>query len=279
MDAPLGLALAAGTLAAVNPCGFALLPAYLSLLVVQGAGGSPLWRALRLSAAMTAGFVGVFGAFGLAVVPLTLSVERYLPWVTVVIGVALVGLGGWLLSGRELLVAGPRVGRGPTGSLLSMLLYGAAYAIASLSCTAPVFLAVVSSTFRSGGVLSGLAVFVAYALGMGLVVTTLAVAVALAGDGVLARVRRVLPYVGRISGGLLVIAGFYVAWYGAYELRVLTDATTSDPVVDRALAVEGAVSRWLSDLGAWPVVVTLALLVVLGLAVAGVRRRVGADRV
>ena len=34
MSESLALALAAGMLAAVNPCGFALLPAYLSVLVI-----------------------------------------------------------------------------------------------------------------------------------------------------------------------------------------------------------------------------------------------------
>ena len=268
----LGLALAAGTLAAVNPCGFALLPAYLTLLVVQGADGTPLRRAFRLSGAMTAGFVGVFGAFGLVVVPLALRVERYLPWVTVAIGIALVGLGAWLLAGRQLVLAGPHVGRGPSGSLASMLVYGAGYAVASLSCTAPVFLAVVASTFAAGGLVDGLAVFVAYALGMGLVVTTLAVAVALAREGAVARVRRLLPYVNRVSGALLVVAGAYVCWYGVHELRVLAGDLSRDPVVDGALEVQGSVARWLSELGAWPVLAALGLLVAAGLAGSAVRR-------
>ena len=38
MTGPLLLALTAGMLGAVNPCGFALLPAYLSLLVAGGVG-------------------------------------------------------------------------------------------------------------------------------------------------------------------------------------------------------------------------------------------------
>ena len=59
-EAPYALALAAGMLAAVNPCGFALLPAYLSLLVVGGRDEQPetnrlgaVVRALALTGAMT----------------------------------------------------------------------------------------------------------------------------------------------------------------------------------------------------------------------------------
>ncbi|MBA3620363.1 MAG: cytochrome c biogenesis protein CcdA, partial [Acidothermales bacterium] len=94
-ELPLALALVAGAVAAVNPCGFALLPAYLTLLLARSSdGGTPgvrgqVVRAVRFSLAMTAGFVAVFGAFGAVIAQLSLSIERYLPVVTVAIGVVL----------------------------------------------------------------------------------------------------------------------------------------------------------------------------------------------
>jgi cytochrome c biogenesis protein CcdA len=57
---------------------------------------------------MTAGFTLVFGAFGLIVAPLAQSVERWLPWATVVIGLVLLALGGRLLTGRELTLRLPK---------------------------------------------------------------------------------------------------------------------------------------------------------------------------
>jgi cytochrome c biogenesis protein CcdA len=189
--ADLALALAAGLVAAVNPCGFALVPAYLSFLVLDGAVGRSraVVRALALTAAMTAGFVAVFGVFGLAVAPAAGSVSRHLPWVTIVVGLTLVGLGGWLLAGRQIPALLPRLGRGPavTRSAWSMVLFGAAYAMASLGCTVGPFLAVVVTSFRAGDVAAGIGLFVAYAAGMGLVVGTAAVAVALARTSVLTR--------------------------------------------------------------------------------------------
>ncbi len=88
MNDRLLLALSAGTLAALSPCGFALLPAYLTLLITRGDDGRPVPRALLATGAMTAGFVVVFGAFGLMVVPLALSLGTALSWATVVIGIA-----------------------------------------------------------------------------------------------------------------------------------------------------------------------------------------------
>lgn len=271
-DGPtLSLALAAGMVAALNPCGFALLPAYLTLIVTQGGEDgrvAAMGRAATMTAAMTAGFVVVFGGFGLVVVPLALSVERFLPWVTVVIGGALVLLGGWLLSGRELLLGTPRLHAAPSRSAWSMVGYGVAYAVASLSCTVAPFLAVTTSAATAGGAGAGLAAFVAYGLGMGLVVGTLAVSVALAQAGVVSRMRRLLPYVSRVSGALLVAAGLYVAYYGWYELRVFSGGSAEDPVVDAAVQVQGTLARTVSGLGPGTVALVLLALVVLGVGAA-----------
>ncbi len=271
---PYAIALAAGTVAALNPCGFAMLPAYLALLVAPdgtSGAGPAVGRALRMTAAMTAGFVGVFAVFAAVVVPLSLALERYLPWVTVVIGMALVGLGFWLLSGRHLLLRAPSVGGAPTTSLRSMVVYGVAYATASLSCTIGPFLAVATSTTRVDTLLGGVAVVLVFALGMGLVVGILAVAVALAREGFVGRMRRALPYVNRVSGALLVVAGLYVAYYGWYELRVFSGDVSGDPVVDTALKVQSVLARTAGEADPWVLVVVA--LVLLLLAVWSVRSR------
>ncbi|MGD9701200.1 MAG: cytochrome c biogenesis CcdA family protein [Acidimicrobiia bacterium] len=246
MNGPYALALAAGMAATVNPCGFALLPAYLSAFVgldQRESRTGAVARALAVSAVLTAGFVLVFGAFGLIVSPFALRIEQYLPWVTVVSGLGLVGLGVALLLGRQLLLRLPKLSRGgQDGTLPSMFLFGVSYAIASLSCTVGPFLAVTTSTFRSESWLSGLSVFVAYGVGMGIIVAILTVAVALAKSGVVHQFRNLLPKMNRLAGGLLVIAGAYVAYYGWYEIRVL-DGATGDPVVDRAVELQAWLQR------------------------------------
>lgn len=285
MDAPFGLALAAGMLATVNPCGFALLPAYLSMLVLgEPRGGpdgaapgrlAPIGRALALTGAMTVGFVAVFGAFGLLAAPAADALARQLPWMSVLIGLALVGLGGWLLASRELPVFTPRIAVGPAVRLQfgPMVLFGVAYAVASLGCTIGPFLAVVVAGFQAGSVVAGIGLFLAYALGMALVVGAAALAVAVARESVVRRARRAAPAVARISGALLVLTGAYVAWYGWYELRVFAGDTGSDAIVEGAARVQSAISAWLSDLGPGVVAVTVAALLVASLAVAVVRRR------
>ncbi|GAB1641234.1 cytochrome c biogenesis CcdA family protein [Krasilnikovia sp. MM14-A1259] len=271
MQATLLLALTAGMLGAVNPCGFALLPAYLSMLVAaDGAGGAPraaaVARALRCTAALTAGYVAVFGAFGLLLAPLATVLPPHLPWLTVVLGVLLALLGGWLLAGRSLPGLGARL-RAPrlTGTLASTALFGAAYALASLGCAAGPFLAIVASSLRAGTVGAGLALFVAYAIGMGVVVGVVAVAVALVRVSAVARMRRAAAVVPRLGGAVLAVCGTYVAYYGWYELRLARDLRVTDPLVVAAGGVQHRLSDLVGRVGAGWLAVILVVLVAAGL--------------
>jgi cytochrome c-type biogenesis protein len=268
-----GFAVAAGLVAALNPCGFAMLPAYLTLVVLGdepgGRGrGRAVARALAATGLMALGFVLVFGVFGLVVAPVASSLQRYLPIVTVVIGIALVGLGVWLLLGRELTALLPRPGRGaPTGRLGSMAGYGVAYAIASLSCTIGPFLVVTSATFGAGSVLGGVIAYLAYGLGMALVVGVLAVVVAWAGHEAAARTKRVLPYVNRVGGALTMVVGAYVAYYGVYELRLFFGGgSAADPIVGAAGVLQQTVAGWVDALGVLPIGAALLLVVTAAVA-------------
>jgi cytochrome c biogenesis protein CcdA len=267
-----GLAFTAGLVAALNPCGFAMLPAYL-VLVVRGQGAAPssgvvaAGRALTATVGMALGFLTVFGVFGALTVSAATTVQRYLPYATVVVGVALIGLGGWLLSGRSLSALTPRsLGPrwAPTARLGSMYGYGLSYAIASLSCTIGPFLAVTAAGLRGGSILSGAAVYLAYSAGLTLVVGVLAAAAATASSAMVDRLRRMLPFVNRITGALLVLVGLYVAYYGGYEVRLFgPNGNPHDAVITAAVRLQGAVAGWVHQHGIWPwAIAVLALAVV-----------------
>jgi len=163
---PLGYALGAGMIAAVNPCGFAMLPAYLGLYLGTGDGqgaqlGLRFRRALLVSGAVTFSFVFLFGIAGLALTLATGAIASYLPWVGLTVGLLMVLVAGRMLAGGTLYTSfGERVaerlqaGAGPRG-LRGYFVYGIAYGLASLSCTLPVFLAVVGSAVALNGPLGG----------------------------------------------------------------------------------------------------------------------------
>ncbi|MFZ1179515.1 MAG: cytochrome c biogenesis CcdA family protein [Mycobacterium sp.] len=280
-----GLAFAAGLVAALNPCGFAMLPAYL-LLVVRGQrsgerpaappGLASVGRALAATIGMALGFLTVFGFFGALTISAATTVQRYLPYATVVIGVVLVALGVWLLSGRQLSALTPRplgVRWVPSVRVGSMYGYGVSYAIASLSCTIGPFLAVTAAGVRSGSVVTGVSIYLAYVAGLTLVVGVLAIAAATASSAMADRLRRILPFVNRISGALLVVVGLYVAYYGGYELRLFNTRTNPrDAVITAAGRVQGVLAGWVHQHGFLPWVVALFVLVVGALASTWYRR-------
>ncbi len=241
-------------LAALNPCGFALLPAYLTLLVTgdQPSRAVAVARALTMTAAMTAGFTAVLAVFGLVIAPVASSAQRYLPWFSLLVGLAIVGMGLWLLAGRSIAVPRSRSrGRAPiTRSWGSMFGFGVSYALASLTCTIAPFLAVVVSAFRADSLLTGSGLFLLYAAGMGLVVGTAALAVALAQQSLVRGARRLGRVVPTAGGVLLLLVGGYVAYYGWWEIRVLRGAPTKDPVIEAAAAVQHWLANTATSIGA-----------------------------
>jgi threonine/homoserine/homoserine lactone efflux protein len=150
--------------------------------------------------------------------------------------------------------------------------YGVSYALASLSCTVGPFLAVTAAGIRGGGSLIGsVSIYLGYVGGLTLVVGVLAVAAASASSALADRMRRVLPFVNRVSGALLVAVGLYVGYYGLYEVRLFSTtgnvhAHPQDAVIAAAGRLQGVLAGWVHQHGAWPWLLTFALLMVAALA-------------
>lgn len=247
MNAGYSLAFVAGVVAALNPCGFAMLPGYLGLAAGGGRRASGLARALAAAAAMTVGFTAVFGGFALLAIPAAELLTRVLPYFTVLIGVVLVWIGARQLAGRGIGIARLRLPQwgAPTGSVRSMLGYGVLYALVSLTCTVAPFLAVTGIGLRSPGQVWG--ALAAYAAGFAALVGAVAVAGALTGSMVLRWLRGGARNAARAGGLLLIATGLYIGYYGGYELR-LHAAAGPDPVITIAQRVQS----WLAQ-GAYAV--------------------------
>lgn len=224
----LAIAFLAGNVATLNPCGFALLPAFLSLYI--GSDARPgiqradrVTQGLLVGGVVTVGFVAVFGLLGLPVALGVTALARFFPWATILVGLVLIGVGGALLLGRRLFLAvvSP-IQAGPDRTVRNMFLFGVGYAIASLGCTLPAFLAVTGSTLAARGPVAGLLVFLTYAAGMGTVLIALSIGAAFLKDGLLRRLRRLVPQVSRIAGALMVVVGLYLVYYWATVLTAPT---------------------------------------------------------
>ncbi|HMJ74935.1 MAG TPA: cytochrome c biogenesis protein CcdA, partial [Iamia sp.] len=177
-DARVALALATGMLATVNPCALPMLPAYLGWFISGDDGRRPLGtavaRAVVVSLSVSFGFVAVFGVLGLLVTAASAQVEKVTPWLTPAVGVVMAGLGIVLLTGRTLSIALPRLDRTGSGGrgVTAMVVYGASYAVVSVSCTMPVFVSQVSLTFGQSWT-TGLTQLGGFAVGFALVMVAL----------------------------------------------------------------------------------------------------------
>jgi cytochrome c-type biogenesis protein len=167
---------------------------------------------------VTLGFTVLFSFFGVILWAGGYFLMQYLPWLGLFVGAVLACLGLFLLAGKSVHAALPArlanlIGTSETQGVKTYFLFGIGYGMASLGCTLPIFLVVVGSAIKSQGFSNGLFQFLSYALGMGAVLTSLALSLAVFKGGLATYLRRVLPYMGRIAGALLLVSGSYQIYY------------------------------------------------------------------
>ena len=222
----LGFAYAVGAASAVNPCGFAMLPAYLGMYVSGGNQDRDrrpvllIGRAIMVGLSVSLGFVVLFGVVGLILgFGSQAIVVTALPYVGLAVGVLLIGAGAFMAAGGKIYTSlaqrlAARVGDPGQLNVPGYVLFGVSYGLASLSCTLPLFLAVLGvGAGLSSGWLDTIGQFVLYALGMGSVILALTLGMAVARTVLLRWMRAALPYVGIVGAWLMVLAGTYIVFY------------------------------------------------------------------
>lgn len=269
------LSFSSGLLAAVNPCGFVLLPTYLMYFLGMqaarpGTQRVAVTRALKVSLAVSAGFLAVFIVIG--------SITRWqsswfrdqAPWISLVIAALLVILGVAMLFGYRLPVTTPKLDVAHKDrSVRAMFVFGVAYAIASIGCTIGPFVSTVLAGINTDGFLSGVGYIVLYSVAMGLVVVGLTVSLAMANTTLVGLLRRGMQHVETVAGVLVLLSGLYLFWYWYSDL--------SD---NQANAVTSKAEAWQARMTGWigrhetPIVVILAAVIVgaVGLTVVRIRR-------
>jgi len=223
---PFGYAFGAGMVSAVNPCGFAMLPVYLTLYL--GAEDNNfrtrsilyrLFKSFWIALVVTAGFGLLFGVVGVVVSAGGSFLMGFMPWLAVIVGGALVLLGVWILLGNNVAfhsisnIAG-KIGDPRQMSVKGFFVFGIAFGATSLSCTFPIFLMVVGSSVTAGDFTGGLLQFVSYVLGMGSIMLILTLGIAVVKEGVVVgALRKILPFVQKISAVFLIVSGGYIVYY------------------------------------------------------------------
>ncbi len=218
-------ALAAGMASAVNPCGLAMLPAYLGMYLGDESGQETavqsvkhIGRALLVGLTVTAGFVVLFGLVGIVIAAGANFVGDLLQWLGLVIGIGLAIVGAWMVGGGKLYTgvaarAASHMGNPAQVSMKGYFIFGISYGTASLSCTLPIFLAVVGISVAGRGISSVFGDFLLFALGMGIVIIALTLGMAFFKTAMVGALRKALPYIQPVGSWLMVIAGTYIVFY------------------------------------------------------------------
>ncbi len=195
-------------------------------------------QGLVVGAHVTPGFVGLFTAIGLPISYGASSIASAVPWLGLATGAVLALAGIAAVAGARLTLPihlNIRPRREHRAS--AMLLFGVAYGAASLGCTLPIFLALIGASLGADKI----TVFLAYGVGMALVLMALSVAIALAREGAARSLRPLLPHVRWLAGLLLALSGGYLVYYWA-RVRFGNSVTLADdPIV-------GLVTRYSAQL-------------------------------
>lgn len=250
----IGFALSAGAIAFLNPCGFAMLPTYISYLVERNSklqqgdqkitasgSSSSTSNTLRLISVrrlsygalvgllVTAGFIAIFGLVGIGISAAGIGIVKYFSWIAVLSGIIIIGIGIGKIFGKTFHISIPllrglvygsmarnnhyRVNGNKNSGYTYFFLFGIGYAIASLSCTLPIFLLVVFQALSAGGIVQGSFVFLSYALGMGVVMIAVSLAIGISNHTFLKWLRRLAPKMNVITSIVLILAGGYLIYY------------------------------------------------------------------
>lgn len=227
----LAFAFTAGMLATFNPCAWAMLPTFVSYYLGsreadfdQRSFTVRATEGLTLGLLVTGGFMSVFSAAALILSIGLRFLVRYLPFGSFITGIALVILGIWLLAGKPFpfSVSLPQINTSLARNPKSAFMFGVGYALASLSCTLPVFISIVGASLTISGFLSGAIMFGGYASGMAVVLMSVALGTALLKGAIAQWYRKFLPHVYRISAIMLIVAGLYLVWRSLYVPLVLS---------------------------------------------------------
>ena len=272
MSALLALAFAAGMVAPVNPCGFALLPGWMALTAGDTATtprGRRVLAVSRSAAGLTVGFVGTLVGVGLVVSAGARAIVSAAPQIGLATGVLLLALAVFSLAGRNLKLRLPqRLSAGRNRSGVHSLAYGIGFAAASLSCTFGVLLAVIAQAQSTATWVGQLLVFAVYAAGAATVLLLLAAATAVLGAGLSKPAARLARHGNQLTALILGLTGAYLTWY--WYAAATDSGTTAGRGTVSSLAAPTA--TWVQSHSA-AIAISAAVLLLIALVVSLLRRR------
>ncbi|MDH5689681.1 MAG: cytochrome c biogenesis CcdA family protein [Candidatus Bathyarchaeota archaeon] len=203
---PSAFALASGVFSLLSPCGFALLPAFVSYRLGSKAS---IKEAFASGVILTLGILTILSVLGSITATVGSFIIRHIPWINVIIAFLIISLGFTTLANIQLpsLTVPPRFTQGK--GLAGLYAFGIAYGLGTSACTAPIFLSILiyGATI---GTTKGVLMLSLYALGMGVGFIIVSVLTAGARDPMLKRISGLTPKIHKLSGLAIIVFGIYL---------------------------------------------------------------------
>jgi len=202
-------AFTAGVFSIFSPCGYALLPGYVSYYL--GSKFS-VRRAILGGLVCTLGLMTVFSIVGGLSTILGTFLTSLIPLLDLIAGVILIVMGVATLMQVNLPYITFPTRLSQRRGFAGFYLFGVVYGLAGVGCSAPIFLGVLVYAM-SKGFINGVFTFIAYAVGMGVPLVITSVLLAEAKEYLINRISRATPWLHRVSGVILIVVGLYLFYF------------------------------------------------------------------
>jgi cytochrome c-type biogenesis protein len=237
------LAAVAGVSTFFSPCAFPMFPGYMSLFLGLNAtrtevGAPPTTaykgaarRAVTAGSVTALGMIVVFLVVGIALILAASVVSGYVPYLLIVVGAVLVGLGLLLFTNlqywriveplqtlwrrlRHQEANPPISATDPSGKgfYVKLFGYGMGYAAAAAGCVAPVIFSAIIAGLALG-LLGGILNVLIYSLTAAALMIVVTVLLAIAGQRYVNKLKQYTPVIKKVSAVVLVVVGVYLIYF------------------------------------------------------------------
>ena len=207
-----------GVFAFLAPCAVALLPGYIVAFISRNSQNNPavsrrLYRGLKLALLSILGILVVYALAGGLIIVAAQLLKDYMMWITIGMGAVLIVLGILMVMGKDISFSINMNNPTDRSEAIEAFVFGIAYAIGALGCLFPLFLVVATQAMSAPSLWLGASYIGAYFVGISGMMIAAILLSTFAKDLLMKYLRKILPHMERITGGLLILAGAYVIYY------------------------------------------------------------------
>ncbi|MEX0660463.1 MAG: cytochrome c biogenesis CcdA family protein [Balneolaceae bacterium] len=207
-----------GVVAFFAPCAVALLPGYVIAFISRSEETQPTLstktiRGLKLSFLSIAGILLIYTLAGAMIILAAQVLKDYMKWITIAMGSVLILLGLLMMVGKSFSFSINMNSTNKRSETVEAFVFGMAYAIGALGCLFPLFLVVATQAMAASSAFQGATYIGAYFGGISIMMIITILLSTFARDFLMKYLRKILPYMERFTGALLILAGIYIIYY------------------------------------------------------------------